>query len=157
MQLHAVCAECGEVVTVQYLPRADRPVYCSDCLSSRRTAALERWQEGRSQYIETEYAKDEGDSALKGCAVMFSILVGLLGGMLVTGIGIAYGRWGEFDITGSGTPESDWGAAAPVIAVGSVMLLIGVIGFVVLLRIPTRDNALERNIATATFLEWFNL
>ena len=31
-----VCAECGKDTTVPFLPRGDRPVYCSDCFSSRR-------------------------------------------------------------------------------------------------------------------------
>jgi len=28
-----VCAECGKDTTVPFLPRGDRPVYCSDCFS----------------------------------------------------------------------------------------------------------------------------
>ena len=28
-----VCAECGKDTTVPFLPRGDRPVYCSDCYS----------------------------------------------------------------------------------------------------------------------------
>ena len=31
----AVCAECGKDTTVPFLPRGDRPVYCSDCFRSR--------------------------------------------------------------------------------------------------------------------------
>ena len=30
-----VCAECGKDTTVPFLPRGDRPVYCSDCFSRR--------------------------------------------------------------------------------------------------------------------------
>ena len=30
-----VCAECGKDTTVPFLPRGDRPVYCSDCYSRR--------------------------------------------------------------------------------------------------------------------------
>ena len=33
-----VCAECGVETTVPFLPRGDRPVYCSDCFSKQRTA-----------------------------------------------------------------------------------------------------------------------
>ncbi|MBF8268244.1 MAG: hypothetical protein HW388_1752, partial [Dehalococcoidia bacterium] len=39
----AVCAECGKNTTVPFLPRGDRPVYCSDCFSVRRPAARSSW------------------------------------------------------------------------------------------------------------------
>ncbi|MDA0263140.1 MAG: zinc-ribbon domain containing protein [Chloroflexi bacterium] len=33
-EMHTVvCAECGNQATVPFLPRGDRPVYCSDCFS----------------------------------------------------------------------------------------------------------------------------
>ena len=32
----AVCAQCGKQTQVPFQPRGDRPVYCSDCFSSRR-------------------------------------------------------------------------------------------------------------------------
>lgn len=32
----AVCAQCGKPTQVPFQPRGDRPVYCSDCFSSRR-------------------------------------------------------------------------------------------------------------------------
>ena len=31
-----VCAQCGKQTQVPFQPRGDRPVYCSDCFSSRR-------------------------------------------------------------------------------------------------------------------------
>ena len=31
----AVCAECGKDTQVPFLPRGDKPVYCSDCFSKR--------------------------------------------------------------------------------------------------------------------------
>ena len=34
----AVCAQCGKNTTVPFLPRGDRPVYCSDCFSGMRTS-----------------------------------------------------------------------------------------------------------------------
>ncbi len=34
-----VCAECGKDTTVPFVPRGDRPVYCSDCYSRRGGAA----------------------------------------------------------------------------------------------------------------------
>lgn len=38
-----VCAECGKDTTVPFLPRGDRPVYCSDCFSKRRASAGTGW------------------------------------------------------------------------------------------------------------------
>ena len=39
-EMHAVvCAECGKDTTVPFVPRGDRPVYCSDCYSRRGGAA----------------------------------------------------------------------------------------------------------------------
>ena len=36
-QMHpAVCAQCGIDTQVPFLPRGDRPVYCSDCFSAMR-------------------------------------------------------------------------------------------------------------------------
>jgi len=32
-----VCAQCGVDTTVPFVPRGDRPVYCSDCFSSMRS------------------------------------------------------------------------------------------------------------------------
>ena len=32
----AVCAQCGTDTMVPFLPRGDRPVYCSDCFSDMR-------------------------------------------------------------------------------------------------------------------------
>jgi CxxC-x17-CxxC domain-containing protein len=33
----AVCAECGKEAQLPFKPRGDRPVYCSDCFSKKRT------------------------------------------------------------------------------------------------------------------------
>lgn len=39
-QMHpAVCANCNQMTEVPFLPRAGRPVYCSDCFSDSRQAA----------------------------------------------------------------------------------------------------------------------
>ena len=36
-QMHeGVCAECGSVARVPFVPRDDRPIYCSDCFTTRR-------------------------------------------------------------------------------------------------------------------------
>ena len=43
-EMHAVvCAECGTDTTVPFLPRGDRPVYCSDCFSKQRSSSPPRW------------------------------------------------------------------------------------------------------------------
>ena len=33
----AICSECGKEAQLPFKPRGDRPVYCSDCFSKRRT------------------------------------------------------------------------------------------------------------------------
>ena len=38
-EMHTVvCADCGNNATVPFLPRGDRPVYCSDCFSKQKTS-----------------------------------------------------------------------------------------------------------------------
>ena len=41
-QYEAVCASCGKETTVPFLPREDRPVYCSDCFQEQRLARSSR-------------------------------------------------------------------------------------------------------------------
>ena len=38
-----VCAECGKDTTVPFIPRGDRPVYCSDCFSKQRESTRTGW------------------------------------------------------------------------------------------------------------------
>ncbi len=38
----AVCASCGTACQVPFLPRQDRPVYCSDCFSKQKESGP-RW------------------------------------------------------------------------------------------------------------------
>ena len=39
-QMHpATCADCGMMTEVPFLPRGDRPVYCSNCYTKVRSAA----------------------------------------------------------------------------------------------------------------------
>jgi len=33
----AICGECGKEAQLPFKPRGDRPVYCSDCFSKKRT------------------------------------------------------------------------------------------------------------------------
>jgi CxxC-x17-CxxC domain-containing protein len=35
----AVCAQCGRDTIVPFVPRGDKPVYCSDCFSSMRSSS----------------------------------------------------------------------------------------------------------------------
>jgi CxxC-x17-CxxC domain-containing protein len=42
VQHETTCAACGKVTTVPFVPRGDRPVYCSDCFAERR-ASSSRW------------------------------------------------------------------------------------------------------------------
>ena len=36
-QMHpALCGECGQMTEVPFLPKGNRPVYCSDCFSKQR-------------------------------------------------------------------------------------------------------------------------
>jgi CxxC-x17-CxxC domain-containing protein len=38
-QMHdAVCADCGQKTQVPFLPRGDKPVYCSNCFNKRRSS-----------------------------------------------------------------------------------------------------------------------
>nr|WP_218028872.1 zinc-ribbon domain containing protein [Tengunoibacter tsumagoiensis] len=41
-QHEAVCASCGRRTTVPFVPREDRPVYCSDCFQSQRSSRPRR-------------------------------------------------------------------------------------------------------------------
>ena len=38
----AVCAQCGKQTQVPFLPRGDRPVYCSDCFSKQPSSGGRR-------------------------------------------------------------------------------------------------------------------
>ena len=39
----ATCAECNKQTQVPFLPRGDKPVYCSDCFSKRPAASARRY------------------------------------------------------------------------------------------------------------------
>jgi CxxC-x17-CxxC domain-containing protein len=41
-QYDAVCASCGQPTTVPFMPREDRPVYCSDCYQAQRASRPSR-------------------------------------------------------------------------------------------------------------------
>lgn len=46
----AVCASCGAETQVPFVPRNDRPVYCSDCFQPRQRESQRSsgWDRGRS-------------------------------------------------------------------------------------------------------------
>ena len=46
-QHDAICASCGNPTTVPFIPREDRPVYCSDCFQAQRQSRPPR-EESRS-------------------------------------------------------------------------------------------------------------
>ncbi|MBX6341154.1 MAG: zinc-ribbon domain containing protein [Thermomicrobiaceae bacterium] len=40
----AICSECGQETMVPFVPRADKPVYCSSCFQARREQrSYSRW------------------------------------------------------------------------------------------------------------------
>jgi CxxC-x17-CxxC domain-containing protein len=41
-QHEAICASCGRPTTVPFVPREDRPVYCSDCFQEQRAVRTSR-------------------------------------------------------------------------------------------------------------------
>jgi CxxC-x17-CxxC domain-containing protein len=41
-QYDAICATCGQPTTVPFIPREDRPVYCSDCFQEQRASRAPR-------------------------------------------------------------------------------------------------------------------
>ncbi len=42
------CANCGRPTSVPFIPREDRPVYCSDCYQAQRPARSSRRSDSRS-------------------------------------------------------------------------------------------------------------
>jgi len=39
----ATCASCGREAQVPFVPRGDKPVYCSDCFQQQRRPSSSRW------------------------------------------------------------------------------------------------------------------
>ena len=39
----ATCASCGKDAQVPFVPRGDKPVYCSDCFQQQRRTSSSRW------------------------------------------------------------------------------------------------------------------
>ncbi len=53
------CATCGRPTSVPFVPREDRPVYCSDCFQAQRAARGSRRDDSRS-YNSSSYSNDSG-------------------------------------------------------------------------------------------------
>ena len=47
-QYDAICATCGRPTTVPFIPREDRPVYCSDCFQAQRASRPPRRDDSNS-------------------------------------------------------------------------------------------------------------
>ena len=45
-----ICATCGRPTSVPFVPREDRPVYCSDCFQAQRASRGPRRDDSRSSY-----------------------------------------------------------------------------------------------------------
>jgi len=56
-QHEAVCASCGRNTTVPFIPRGDRPVYCSDCFQTQRASRPSR---DDSQSYSNSYSGERG-------------------------------------------------------------------------------------------------
>ena len=53
------CADCGRTTSVPFIPREDRPVYCSDCFQAHRPARSGRRDDSRS-YSGSSYGGGRG-------------------------------------------------------------------------------------------------
>lgn len=49
-----ICASCGRETTVPFIPREDRPVYCSDCYQAQRANRVPRQQDYSYNYGTSE-------------------------------------------------------------------------------------------------------
>jgi CxxC-x17-CxxC domain-containing protein len=47
-QYDAICATCGRPTSVPFIPREDRPVYCSDCFQAQRASRPPRRDDSNS-------------------------------------------------------------------------------------------------------------
>jgi CxxC-x17-CxxC domain-containing protein len=53
------CATCGRPTSVPFIPREDRPVYCSDCFQAQRASRGSRRDDSRS-YSELDTSRSRG-------------------------------------------------------------------------------------------------
>lgn len=65
-QYEAICASCGRPTTVPFIPREDRPVYCSDCFQEQRAARASRGGYNSSGYSSGGYSSGGYSSGGRG-------------------------------------------------------------------------------------------
>lgn len=53
------CASCGRLTSVPFIPREDRPVYCSDCYQAQRSTRSNRRDDPRN-YSGSSYGSGRG-------------------------------------------------------------------------------------------------
>jgi CxxC-x17-CxxC domain-containing protein len=61
----AICANCGRTTSVPFVPREDRPVYCSDCFQAQRASRSSRRDDSRS-YSGSSYNNYGGGNRYSG-------------------------------------------------------------------------------------------
>lgn len=54
-QYEAICATCGRPTSVPFIPREDRPVYCSECFQAQRASRSSHRDDYRSSYSGSSY------------------------------------------------------------------------------------------------------
>jgi CxxC-x17-CxxC domain-containing protein len=59
-QYETTCATCGRPTSVPFIPREDRPVYCSDCFQAQRASRGPRREESRSYGGGSSYGNGGG-------------------------------------------------------------------------------------------------
>ena len=59
-QYDAICATCGRPTSVPFMPREDRPVYCSDCFQAQR-ASRPRRDDSRNYSMSYSTSNDGGN------------------------------------------------------------------------------------------------
>jgi len=64
-QYETTCANCGRPATVPFVPREDRPVYCSDCFQSQR-ASRDRRRDDSYSYSYSGSGYGTGNSRGRG-------------------------------------------------------------------------------------------
>jgi CxxC-x17-CxxC domain-containing protein len=64
-QYEAICATCGHATTVPFMPREDRPVYCSDCFQAQRASRPPR-RDDRSYSGSSNYGGGGGGGGGRG-------------------------------------------------------------------------------------------
>ncbi len=61
-----VCADCGRTTSVPFVPREDRPVYCSDCFQNHRPARSSGSRDDSRGYSNSSYGGGSGGRGGRG-------------------------------------------------------------------------------------------